>query len=283
MKTTNKILTAKKAKISQHHGEHIDAVMDAQTFINEYVKDIVSSSQFLKTVKTDILHEEKEPYVGNVHAFIHGEPDFGMFSLVVSDKSLQENFFASAYPVFFGHGRKATIEKVWVWDNLIEATVECSIDGLPATFFAADYCLNKDKYQPGNEVELKLGAWGLYVEEADRGFDMEGQAAIDFLAKTGEKPETDEDGKVVPLHFDTSGLVMFLQTQKEFPDIYEFQSPAAAAHKKEYLGIPFTETEICIEPDEEIMMPLVFRKEFAPKVKKGTPIRGHAWVVGKLA
>ena len=283
MRNTTKIMTAKKAKISQHHGEHIDAVMDAQAFINEHVENIVSDSRFLHTVQTDVVFQKKESYNTNVHAFINGDPDFGILSLIVSDKNQEHNFFASAYPVFFGKGRKVVIEKVWVWDNLFEATVQCTVNDVPVTFFAADYYANKDKYQPGAEVELKLGAWGLHVDEAQHGFDMEGQAAVDFLAKSGDKPEYDEDGNVKPLHFDTTELVAFLQFNEAYPDVAEFQSPSGVVRKREYLNIAFSETEICIDPEEEVMLPLVFRKEFLPKATKGTPLSGHLWVVGKLA
>lgn len=277
------IISADEANMYQTHGDHIEAVMDTELFIKDYLQRIISESKLVEKTRTDVKLEEPEPYQTDVFSLLYGGSDLGFVALIATDKAKTSNQFVSAYPVYFGKRIRVRIEKVWVWSNLMEATVECSIKSFHLSFFATDYYIRKEAYVPGKEVEIRIGAWGLRVEEADHGFSYEGQQAIDFLAKTGERPDYDEMGNVVPAKFNTENLVAFLPVNKQCPEEPQFQSPASEIHERSLLGLAFCETDVFVHRDHyDITIPLLFKKEMVPDAKAGMPLRGYMWLVGAI-
>ena len=194
----------------------------------------------------------------------------------------------STYPVTKGKSYYVIIDKVIEWDNQIEATVYCSIGEFEFAFFATDYYCNKELYITGNKIAVDLSALGLNIEEGQRGFQFEGQQAIDWLAKIGKEPTYDNDGNVEPIKFSMENLVAFFNKNSKWPDEAEFQSPAEDLNALSILDIDFFKTDVKIcrrETDDGeliVSIPLYFRKEFLPTVQKGDPIRGWLWISGSI-
>ena len=284
MKYTQNIIPADSVQMYQTHGDHIEAVMDTETFIKDYLQRMLSESKLVKKVRTEVDLEAKEPYMTDVFSLLYGDDDLGFMALIATDKARNSNQFVSAYPVYFGMKMRVRVETVWVWNNLMEATVQCSVRNFQFSFFATDYCLHKDEYIPGREIDVRLAAWGLRVEEADHGFSFEGQQAIDWLAKTGEKAQYDAAGNVVPIHFSTEDMVAFLPINEKCPEEPQFQSPAGTFRERTLLGVDFWETDVFIHRDHfTVKLPLLFRKDMVPDAKAGMPLRGFMWIVGKIS
>lgn len=277
------IISADDVQMYQTHGDHIAAVMDTETFIKEYLQKILSESKLVSKVSTDVFLESEEPYVTDVFSLLYGNEDMGISALIATDKAKTSNQFVSAYPVFFGKKLRVKVNTVWVWSNRMEATVECSFKDFTFSFFATDYSANKDAYVPGKEIDIKVGALGLRVEEAAHGFSFEGQQAVDWLAKIGEKPDYDEQGEVVPVKFSTEEMVAFFPLNEKCPEEPEFQSPAGDVSERHFLSQDFWETEIYICRQEfDCKVPLMFRKDMLPGLKPGMPLRGYLWIVGRI-
>ena len=278
MKYTQRIIPADSVQMYQTHGNHIEAVMDTELFIKDYLQWILPKSKLVKKVRTEVDLEAKDPYITDAFSLLYGEENLGFVAIIATDKARTSNQF-----VFFGKKMRVRIETVWVWNNLMEATVQCEINSFLFSFFATDYFLHKDEYVPGRELDIKFGAWGLQIEEADHGFSFEGQQAVDFLAKTGESPHYDEKGHVLPVHFNTENLVAFFPINSKCPEESEFQSPAGEMQTRSLLGIDFFQTDVFIHRDRfEVKIPLVFRKEMVPEAKAGMPLRGFMWIVGAI-
>ena len=278
------IISAEDVQMYQTHGDHIAAVMDTESFIKDFLQQVLSESKLLNKVQTDVMLEDPEPYRTDVFSLQYGEPDLGFAAIIATDKARTSNQFVSAYPVYYGKTLRVKVETVWVWSNRMEATVRCSYRSFSFSFFATDYFMHKDVYIPGKEIEIKVGAWGLRVEEADHGFSFEGQKAIDWLAKTGQKPDYDEQGKVIPIRFSTENLVAFFDLNKKCPDEPEFQSPAGDMHKRSLLGVDFWETDIFIHREHfDVKIPLLFRIDMLADATAGMPLRGYMWIVGKIS
>ena len=277
------IISADEANMYQTHGDHIEAVMDAELFIKDCLLRILSESKLVGKTPAEVKLEAPESYQTDVFSLLYGDEDLGFTALIATDKTQVNNQFVSAYPVCYGIKMRVRIETVWVWNNLMEATIRCSVHDFHFSFFATDYCLHKDEYVPGKEIDVRLGAWGLRVEEAEHGFSFEGQHALDWLAKTGEKPQYDEYGNVVPIHFSTEDMVAFFPTNKKCPDEPEFQSPAGTMSERTLLGVDFWETDVFIHRDHFVVkLPLLFRKDMIPNARAGMPLRGFMWIVGKI-
>lgn len=277
------IISADEAKMYQTHGDHIEAVVDTELFIKDHLQRILAESKLVDKVQTDVKLEDPKAYNTDVFSLLYGESNLGFVALIATDKAKTSNQFVSAYPVYLGKWLHVKVNKVWVWSNMIEATIECSIKNFHFSFFATDYYKHKNDYVPGKEVDINVGAWGLRVEEADRGFSFEGQQAIDFLAKTGEKPNYDEDGNLVPVNFNTENLVAFFPLNEQCPEEPEFQSPAGEIREKCLLGESFWQTDVFVHRNHfDVKIPLLFKKEMVPDVKAGMPLRGFMWIVGAI-
>ena len=277
------IISADDVQMYQTHGDHIEAVMDTEIFIKYHLQRILSESKLVNKVHTEVNLEADQPYMTDVFSLQYGDGRLGFMALIATDKAHTSNQFVSAYPIYFGMKIRVRIETVWVWSSLLEATVQCNFRGFRFSFFATDYYMHKSEYIPGREMEVELAAWGLRVEEADHGFSFEGQKAVDWLAKTGEKPPYDEAGNVIPIHFSTEDMVAFFPINEKCPEEPEFQSPAGAIRERTLLGVEFWETDVFIHRDEYMLkLPLLFRKDMIPDAKAGMPLRGYMWIVGKI-
>ncbi len=275
-------------EIFQGHGNHIDCIMPAGEFINNRLRSILDKSKWLYKKLTEVTTEDMYEEATEVNSLVYGDSDIKVLSLVALDKENEKNMFMSTYPITKGNSYDVVVDKVIEWDNQIEATVYCSIGEFEFAFFAADYYCNKDLYVVGNEIAVDLSALGLNVEEGQRGFQFEGQRAIDWLAKIGKEPTYDKYGNVEPIKFSMENLVAFFNKNPKWPDEAEFQSPVEDLNLLSILDIDFfkTNVKICRRETEDgelvVSIPLYFRKEFFPTVQNGDPIRGWLWISGTV-
>lgn len=275
------IIPASSVQMYQVHGNHIDAVMDTQPFFQSYFKRVLSESKLQEKALSTVVMGKPEPFETAVFSLLYGDKDLGFYSIIAVDQENKVNQFMSSFPFYLAKKMQVLVEKVWVWDNLLEATVECSYRDFTFCFFAADYYAHKEDYVPGQVIEIRMGAMGMRVEEPEHGFSFEGQKAVDWLAKLGKEPDYDENGQVKPIHFSTEQLVAFFPGYDKCPDEASFQSQAGEMKERRFMDIDFYETEIIIHRDEfEVSMPFIFRKDFVPDAHKDMPLRGSLWIVG---
>lgn len=272
-------------ELYQNHGDHIEAIMSTSIFMKNYLQKTISDSKVFKKIRTEVNAEDIDGKRTDVFSLVSGDDDMAMLTLLAYSPKSRTNFFISIYPTLRGRNILVKIEEVIEWDNKLEATVICSVGDFEFAFFATDYYANKRAYCVGDTLSIEIAALGCKVEEAGRGFSFEGQKAIDWLAKIGKKPTYNPDGNVEPIHFNTEKLVAFLNHDEKCPDEAEFQSPVYSIQSNVLLGVDFYTTKIALHKDEddEITIPLYFRKDFIPLLQERTPIRGWLWVTGCIS
>ncbi len=271
-------------ELYESHGDHNDAIMDTEKLLKEYIADILQKSKVYKTGQLDVKLDDRIVKASTVASLQYGYKDLNILALIASDTEKGANQFVSLFPHMVGTPYKVKIDKVLEWDNRMEATIRFTIGDRSFACFAADYFSNKEKYAVGKEVYLSLAAIGMTVHEGMRGFDFEGQQVVDFLAKTGETPDYDEQGNIKPLHFNMESMVAYFATNKKAPDEAEFQSPATEIYHFHFLDIPFVKSNILIDDDDtHTEIPLYFREEFLPNIKECTPVGGWLWLTGEIA
>jgi len=280
------------AELYQNHGDHIDAIMPTSEFMQNHLRPIISESKIWKKVRTEVTAEDMENQRTDVASLKFGEGEMSMLTLLAYSSKSQTNFFMSIYPMLEGNVIRAKIEEVLEWDNQVEATIICSISDFEFAFFATDYYANKRSYNVGDTLSFELSALACKLEEAQRGFSFEGQQAIDWLAKIGQQPTYNENGEVEPVRFSLERLVTYLNHDSKCPDEGEFQSPVTNLKSTSLLNIDFYKGDIFLHRKEDedesnsnddLVLPLYFRKDFFPDVKESDPVRGWIWVIGQLA
>ncbi len=275
-----------KNELYQNHGDHIDAIMNAETFMKQHLQQVISKSIVWQKANTRFSSDTMDNELTDVFSLYYGTTDIALLTTIAYNPKEETNEFASIYPVMKGRTYRVKIERVIEWFNHIEATILCSIGEYNFAFFAIDYYLNKAYYVAGQEIEIDLSALGMNVKPGQHGFDFTGQQAIDFKAKIGEKPEYDENGEVKPIHFDLRSLVAYLNTDEKAPDEAEFQSPITNISDCSVLGVDFHKVGItvCQRETEDgeltVSVPLYFKKAFLETVNEGDPISGWLWMTG---
>jgi len=274
-----------KRELYQNHGDHIEAIMPTSVFMKDYLQNTISDSSVFRKVRANVSAEDISGERTDVFSLVYGTACMRMLTLLAYSPISKTNYFMTIYPYLQGKSITVRIEEVLEWDNQIEATIVCSLGDFEFAFFATDYYANKRAYCVGDTVSIDIAALGCKVEEAERGFSFEGQKAIDWLAKIGEKPKYDESGNVEPINFSTEKLVAFFNSDDKCPDEAQFQSPISDIVSESLLGIDFYKGTISIHRDEDnnaVDVPLYFRKDFCPSVNDNDPISGWLWLVGKL-
>lgn len=274
---------SKADELYQTHGDHIDCIMDAEEFIREHLRGIIKDSGSYRRCITRVTAYELYSNLALVNSLLYGEGEMRLETLIAYNHKSRTNSFISIYPVLAGKVYEATVDEVLEWSNHIEATIYVTIGESQFAFFATDYCYNKKKYVVGEKITISLAALGNKVSEASRGFEFTGQQAIDFLAKTGQEPEYDEDGNVEPVKFSTEQLVAFLNTNEKCPDEATFQSPATNIGSSSLMGIDFYKCNILIiDKDGRYEVPLYFRRDQITDIVDDTPIMGYLWLTGRI-
>lgn len=274
-----------RTKLYQTHGDHIDAIMPTSVFMKDYLQRVLSDSKVYRKVRTVVSTDEIPSERTDVFSLRYGQGNMSMLSLIAYSSRKEANLFMSTYPLLEGKSIRVKIDDVLEWDNGIEATICCSVDDFQFAFFAMDYYENKKSYASGDSMSIDVSALGCKVKEASRGFSFEGQQAVDWLAKIGQKPDIDQSGNIQPVKFSTEKLVAFLNHDERCPDEAEFQSPINSISLTSLFDIDFYSAEIAIrrgENGDDIIIPLYFRKDMLPNVKEEDPISGWIWVLGQL-
>ncbi len=276
-------------ELYMNHGDHLDAIMPAHLLMQNYLGDIIKESGIWKKTRTQVTTEDMYEEKTDVFSLAFGEGDLKLLTTIACNRKANTNMFMSIYPFCKGVPVEVKIDKVMEWDNQVEATICCSVGDIRFAFFAIDYYCNKRKYVVGQTIVIDLAALAMRAKEARRSFSFEGQQAIDWLAKTGQTPDYDENGNVVPITFSMENLVAFLNTDSKCPDEAEFQSPVGPIEKASVIGVDFYKTMIMIgrrdteDGELAVSVPLYFRQDFFPTVKEGYPVSGWLWVTGSIA
>ncbi len=270
------------------HGDHWEALMPARQLVDDHLHSVFADSKLWRKTRTQVTTDSMYEKTTDVCSLIYGEKDIRILFTMAFAKGDNRNELIGLYPICKGRPLNVHIDRVIEWDNQLEATVYCSIGEFEFAFFAVDYYCNKRKYEAGQNITIDMAAMAMNAEEAQRGFSFEGQHAIDWLAKMGEKPSYDENGNVEPVRFNTENLVAFINVDSKSPDEAEFQSPVGPVETTEILGVDFFKTTVIIcrrntnDGELEVSIPLYFRQEFFPAVKEGDSVRGWLWLTGSV-
>lgn len=281
--------------LSQVHGDHhAPFVLDDE--LESFLKECMEKSTWYLTNNTDVNFDHEQEINTTVFSLLFENKGIDndtqrYLSLVALDKDRNVNNFMSAYPYLDGVSILVKILDVQEWDNKIEATVKCRYTAYEEEFdfyfFATDYFFNKSFYIRGNKVEISIAASSGNVKVASKGFDFEGQKAIDFLKKMGKEPKYDKEGNVEPVHISTENMIAFLQGDERFPDTAEFQSPGKKydEYHYEFWGKENNKTinirSIVINRETELEIPLYFNDDCNPEYDE--PITGVLWLSGRLS
>lgn len=269
----------------QGHGDHIEAIMEPKDFIQFHLRDILSNSKVHHKIRTNVVSDSVKDEVTNVFSLISGDGDIKWIGLLAEGTKEKVNEFVSCFPILDSlDSIPVKITEVEEWSNHIEATITCEVDGeFDISFFATDYSWNKNKYVVGNSLSIDLAALAYKVKKADTGFKFEGQQAIDFLSKIGQKPTFNLFGEVEPVNFNTANLIALLQTNKDYPEDYEFQSPCSHFKHHETRGVKMTSCRVHFKNDPVRDIILYARTDMFADIQPETPIRGMLWMQGKIS
>ena len=276
-----------KKKLFEGHGDHQEPFL-TESEIGPFLHDFVENSKLEQQVETEFSDEGQPPYVTTVYCLKSAQKgekqEIPYRALVVNKKDEGRNLMVTFYPCLEGIATTVEVLEVLEWGDKLQATIRALVERDPDQFefyfFATDYFANKDRYRVGTRIKISLAASG-NVKIASKGFDFEGQQAIDFLAKTGRRPTYDKDGNVEPVHFSLDKLVAFLPTMEDLPDMAEFQSPVTnLALRYESMGKPIRTGEITLNQKTETKALLYFNESCNPEEREG--ISGFIWLSGHL-
>lgn len=272
-------------KNDQGHGDHIGAIIDTKEFIQHHLRDIIQEGKVLHKVRTNVVSDSVNNEETQVFAITYGDGDIQWISLLAEGKSKKVNEFVTCYPVLKStKSYEVIILRVEEWSNHIEATITCEIDqDIEISFFATDYLWNKQRYVAGNKLFIDLAALAYSAREAQRGFKFEGQKAVDFLLKMGQKPTYDAQGNVEPVNISTEKMVAFIQSNDDYPDDREYQSPISNIEHHEIRGAKMTSCTMMFKHNPDREMPLYFNSESLPDAEEGMPVHGVLWLQGKIS
>lgn len=279
--------------LEQGHGNHFDCITE-ESNRDELIKRLPEMLEKAKlTVPPGALISCSlgEEYPGQLQCAMlaDSEEDLHLNMLIGLNINGERNELISFYPEMNGAEIPVTLTTIHEWGNGLEATLEGTICNGEhnIAFFDTRYIAHKGKYKIGETYAFRIAALAGDCECVENPtFKFEGQQAIDFKAKLGEKPDYDEDGNVKPLVFDMSRMVAFFQHSVAYPHVAEFQSPIVdvsvlKAWNREYYSIRIVIAHD--EDDNEIRVPLVAKKTFFKgELGAGLPIRGIAYLMGFL-
>lgn len=277
-----------KCELYQTHGDHHAPFITDEELMPK-LQQMFRESLYALGCETKIVLDDDRVAFTSVSALkFSGEfDDLSYLLLVAYDADSQKNLFVTCYPYLDGTPVKVRILEVNEWDNGVEATIKCRYErddeDFEFHFFATDYFMNKEMYELGKEIEIALCASSMKTQIAPKGFDFEGQKALDFLAKIGQEPKYKENGEVEPVHFSMENLVAFIPNDDKAPDMAEFQSPAESCEYeiRHFDGKPIEVRTITLNKDTNLKVPLYF--DINEVVEDGEGIMGLLWLTGRLA
>jgi hypothetical protein len=281
-----------KHELYQTHGDHHAPFVDDDELMN-FVKDMLQDSSVYCVKQTDVTFDNNrklntQVFCSNYANYDEIYPDEIEYrSMSAVNKEEKHLEFITCFPYLEGVPTVVTILEVLEWDNQVEATIKCRFENGDESFdfhfFATDYLYHKDRYKIGKEIEIGLAASCGNAKVASKGFDFEGQKAIDFLSKLGEEPDYDDNGNVKPLHFSTEKMVMYMANDEKCPDMGTFQSPTDEYKYREGLfnGGHFCIDTITLNTATNLKVPLYYNDDCGNT--QGEGITGWLWLTGRLS
>ena len=273
-------------KVDRGHGDHWGIFGEPEELLPEILPQLVEKGEPAGAGHISVSVENTPKQMRDMLGIRLDENELSSTAIIASCLDLNKNFVVSVFPCCYnGLAYEVTVDKVEKWKSGFEAAVEVSReDGERLSFFAIDYYANSQLYKKGNKIRICISAFAYDAEilpEEEREFSFDEQETIEFLAKMGEEPEYDEDGKMKPLMFGMDDLVALLPRDKDFMDDAEFQSPIQSVEETSFLGMPLYKIGILVKRDPDMEIPLyVSQNCFEHKPEVGDPIRGVLWLQG---
>ena len=277
--------------LGQGHGSHMDCIIydGERDEMIEMLPSMLETARLTIAPGPEIPCSLGEGYPPRIQCAMLSDTDdmLHLNMLIGCNIDGERNEMMSFYPEVNGSAVRVTLTGIREWENGLQATLEGTIcgGGQEIAFFDTRYIAHKGKYKIGQSYDFHLSALAERCEVLENPtFKMEGQDAVDFKAKMGEKPEYDENGNVKPLVFDMSEMVAFFQHWPAYPHTAEFQSPAVSVSVIEVWGREYFSIGIAIAHDDNdngICIPLIAKKTFFGKpLRPHTPIRGILYLFG---
>ena len=113
----------------------------------------------------------------------------GLMALLLNNIKSQRLDFLTLYPCHHGTKHMMTIRKVFEWENHVEAIVWAEMEELSLAFFATDYYENKQRYIPGNKMEIEFAASAYSIEEGKKELTLSELGAEIFRRDMGLEKE----------------------------------------------------------------------------------------------
>lgn len=268
----------------QGHGNHWECVEDMNNVLQNILPSIVQEGTKVETseIFADCF-ENEIPSKTKIFS-ITNEEELTAKILIATNQEKQTNEVVSGYPYIQSKSSiRLTITEINEWQNLFEAVVTGETeDGHSISFFDTNYILHKESYKIGEVHDFSVFALGYDIENLkENSFSFKGQEAIDWLAKSGQEPNYDEEGNIEPVVFYLNELVAFLPTNENYPDDRQFQSPIKDIETIQAFDKEFYKIKITIFRDPDIEIDLYTKTDFfdkKPQVKDA--IRGIIWLQG---
>ena len=268
-------------EICQSQGNHFETLMDLDHFPDVVTQ--IGHWPLYGSTCTNVTSDDYDDEVGNILAVRTGE-EMGLMALLLNNIKSQRLDFLTLYPCHQGTKHMMTIRKVFEWENHVEAIVWAEMEELSLAFFATDYYENKQRYIPGNKMEIELAASAYSIEEGKKELTLSELGAEIFRRDMGLEKEYDENGNLIPITLNCENLVSYFDSDKSCPDDADFISPVTEVDEVSLLGNDYIKVviSICHEP-EDTFIPVYYKKEMFPNVEKGMPVQGRLWMQGKIS
>ena len=268
-------------EIYQSQGSHFETLKDLDHFPDVVTQ--IGQWPLYGSSCTNVTSDDYDDEEANILAVRTGE-DMGLMALLLNNIKSQRLDFLTLYPCHHGTKHMMTIRKVFEWENHVEAIVWAEMEELSLAFFATDYYENKQRYIPGNKMEIELAASAYSIEEGKKELTLSELGAEIFRRDMGLEKEYDENGDLIPITLNCENLVSYFDSDKSCPDDADFISPVSEVEEVSLLGNDYIKVviSICHEP-EDTFIPVYYKKEMFPNVEKGMPVQGRLWMQGKIS
>jgi hypothetical protein len=271
---------------NQGHGSHWECLGNLDNMIAKILPKVLLEGDTIEKGVEWIDSLENKECDKHTAFSIAINAELTALAVCIASEKEETSTFASAYP-FVQNDNFITLKitEIHEWDNLVESVIEGETeDGRMLSFFDTKYFKNKELYQVGKTYLFSIAALGYNLEILkEKTFSFEGQKAVDWLAKIGNKPDYDEQGNVKPVVFDLSNLVSFFP-RTDYSDDAEFQSPINSIETVNAFDNEFYVINITVFRDPDVCIDLYAKTSFfnhKPNINE--PLRGVIWLQGYLA
>lgn len=269
------------------HGNHWECITDLENLVTKHLSTLVKEGNVedMANVRGTFFENGFET-LEKVYAISYPKSELASLALLVHDKENQVNSIFCLYPFCRGGIEHCLrVEEIEEWTSGVEAIITGTTEGgHTVSFFDTKYYKNKETYCKGDLFTFSLSGLAYTAEKNENtSFKLEGERAIDWLAKVGESPTYDNDGNIESVVFDTRDLVTLLPAANNISSDYVFQSPATPIEEIEIFGKEMFKIRIQIFRDPDAFIYLFAQKKFFKNIPKNEDsIRGFLWLQGYL-